>query len=197
MISARLRVIQPSPSPRAARAASCSDAIAASAGSAPIVAAAAAPSPAAAAAAPTAPYAAVSPIAEGSASAASSAAENSAAEAKRLAGSFARALSTTASSAGVTLEFSWDGGRGCSETCFSAIVDGAVAVERNLAGERLVEDHPDRVEVGRGADVEALRLLRREVVRGPEDRPGLRDLRGARPGDAEVGHPGAPLRRRP
>ncbi len=64
----------------------------------------------------------MSPIEDGSASAASSARENSAAEAKRLAGSLARALRTTASSAGLTLGFRSEGLRGCSETCFSAIV---------------------------------------------------------------------------
>ena len=65
--------------------------------------------------------------------------------------------------------------------------DGGVGLEGDAAGQRLVEDHPDRVEVGDGGDVEALGLLGREVVRGPHHRAGLGDLRDAGAGDAEVG----------
>ncbi len=52
---------------------------------------------------------------------------NSSAEANRLAGSLASALSTTASSAGETSGLSSEGGRGCSETCFSATATGVSA----------------------------------------------------------------------
>ena len=112
---------------------------------------------------------------------------------KRFAGSLASARRTTASSAGETCGLSCDGGRGCSETCFSATATGAVGVERDPAGERLVEHHADRVEVGGRGRLEALRLLGREVLGGPQHRAGLRDLRGAGAGDAEVGDPGAAL----
>ena len=49
---------------------------------------------------------------------------NSSASAKRSAGSFSSARSTTASSAGGTSGLSCDGGTGGSETCLSAIVTG-------------------------------------------------------------------------
>ena len=65
--------------------------------------------------------------------------------------------------------------------------DGAVAVERHAPGEHLVEHDADRVEVGLLADRVALRLLGREVLRGAHDRPGLRHVRRAGAGDAEVG----------
>ena len=62
--------------------------------------------------------------ADGSASAASRACSNSSTEAKRFAGSFARAFSTTASRARETCGFSSLGGRGRSDTCFRATVTG-------------------------------------------------------------------------
>ena len=65
--------------------------------------------------------------------------------------------------------------------------DGAIGLEGDAPGQRLVEDHPDRVEVGDAGDVEALRLLGREVVRGPHHRAGLGDLGDAGAGDPEVG----------
>ena len=82
---------------------------------------------------------------------------------------------------------------GCSETCFSATATGGLGLERDPAGERLVEDHADRVEVGGGGRLEALGLLGREVLGGAEHRAGLGDLRGAGAGDAEVGDPRAAL----
>ena len=100
-------------------------------GSAPAPAAAprAAPAAAPAAAAPSVPHCAVSPSEppDGSASARSSARRNSSAEAKRFWGSFASARRTTALSAGVTAGLSWLGGRGCSDTCFSATATGLSA----------------------------------------------------------------------
>ncbi len=71
--------------------------------------------------------------------------------------------------------------------------DGRLALERHDAGEQLVEDHADRVEVGRGADGVALRLLGREVLGGAHDRARERHVGGARAGDAEVGDARASL----
>jgi hypothetical protein len=71
--------------------------------------------------------------------------------------------------------------------------DRGLGLERDLPGERLVEDHANRIEVGGRGDVEALRLLRREVLRGAQHGPGLGDLRGAGAGDAKVGHACAPV----
>ena len=99
---------------------------------------------------------------------------NSSAVWKRCSGSLASARMTTASSAGGTCGLSSVGGRGGSEICFSATATGDVGLERDASGERLVEHHPDRVEVGGGGDVEALRLLGREVLGGAEHRARLR-----------------------
>ena len=112
---------------------------------------------------------------------------NSSASAKRCAGSLASARSTIASRLGADRRvqaarrqrrlgdlLERDGHRG-------------VAVERHRPGEHLVEDDADRVDVGLRADRVALRLLGREVLRGAQDRPRLRHVRRARPGDAEVG----------
>ncbi len=71
--------------------------------------------------------------------------------------------------------------------------DGAVALERHAPGEHLVEDDPDRVQVGLGADGVALGLLGREVLRRPHDRAGLRHVRRAGARDAEVRHRRAAL----
>ena len=60
--------------------------------------------------------------------------------------------------------------------------------EGRPAGERLVEDHPQRVEVGAAVDRPAARLLRRQVRRGAElhPRPGEGGV-AEHLGDAEVG----------
>ena len=66
-----------------------------------------------------------------------------------------------------------------------------VAGERRPPGDHLVEHDPERVEVGAGIDVLALRLLGREVGGGPHDRAGLGEVAGPAghgPGDTEVGH---------
>ena len=68
--------------------------------------------------------------------------------------------------------------------------DCGVAFERHAAGQALVQDHADRVEVRCRSDVEAFGLLRREVVDRAEDRPGFGDLRQPGAGDAEVGDRG-------
>ena len=83
----------------------------------------------------------------GSASAASSAARNASAAWKRCAGSFASARITTASSAGGTCGLSALGGRRRLGDLLQRDRDGAVALERDAAGEHLVEDHADRVDV--------------------------------------------------
>src|SRR5262249_44883482 len=69
----------------------------------------------------------------------------------------------------------------------------ALAVERHPAGEHLVEDDPDRVEVGLRRDRVALGLLGRQVLGGAHDRAGLGHVRRAGAGDAEVGALGPPL----
>ncbi len=63
-----------------------------------------------------------------------------------------------------------------------------VAVERHLAGEHLVEDDAEGVDVGAGVDALPRRLLGRHVVRRAEDhpRPGELGVRAADLGDAEV-----------
>ena len=66
--------------------------------------------------------------------------------------------------------------------------DGAVALERHAAGERLVEDHADRVDVRARRGRLALRLFRRDVLRRPHHGTGGGDVRAlAGAGDAEVG----------
>src|SRR6266545_1857763 len=67
-------------------------------------------------------------------------------------------------------------------------LDGRVAAEGHLPSQHLVEDDPDRVEVGRSGHGGTPRLLRREVLRRPHDRAGFRHLGGARPRDPEVRH---------
>jgi len=53
----------------------------------------------------------------------------------------------------------------------------ALALERRLPGEALVEDRSDREDVGRGADRRrVLDLLERHVAEGPPRRPGLREV---------------------
>jgi hypothetical protein len=65
--------------------------------------------------------------------------------------------------------------------------DRRVGLERDAAGQQLVEQDPDRVEVARRRDRMPLRLLGRQVLRGADDRPGLRHVGRAGTGDAEVG----------
>jgi hypothetical protein len=66
-------------------------------------------------------------------------------------------------------------------------LDRRVARERHVAGEHLVEDDADRVEIGGSGHLRAASLLRREVVGGAHDRAGLGHLRRAGARDAEVG----------
>ena len=68
--------------------------------------------------------------------------------------------------------------------------DEVLAGERDVARQQLPEDDAERVDVGRGRDGLAARLLRREVLAGAEHRAGLRDavLDVERARDAEVGH---------
>ena len=68
--------------------------------------------------------------------------------------------------------------------------DGCLGVERHPAGQQLVEDHADGVEVRGRADSEALSLLGREVLSRTQNGAGLGHVRGARSRDAEVGHLG-------
>ena len=66
--------------------------------------------------------------------------------------------------------------------------DRVVGDERRDTSEHLVQHDAERVHVGATVEIEALRLLGREVRRGAHDRAGLRQvvvLLGAR--DAEVG----------
>ena len=66
--------------------------------------------------------------------------------------------------------------------------DEVLALERHAPGEHLPEDDAERVDVGRGRDRAAARLLGREVLARPEHRAGLGhavlDVERAR--DAEV-----------
>jgi hypothetical protein len=68
--------------------------------------------------------------------------------------------------------------------------DHPVAVVGHLARQQLEEEDAERVLVGAVVGLLAGRLLRREVVARPHDRPGLRDpaLLLEEPRDAEVGH---------
>ena len=68
-----------------------------------------------------------------------------------------------------------------------------IARERHLPGEHLVEHDADRVEIGGLVDRRAARLLRREVLRGADDRADLGHLAGAGPRDPEVRHLDPPL----
>ena len=73
-------------------------------------------------------------------------------------------------------------------------LDRRLAVERDAAGEQLVEDDPGRVEVGGLVDRGTARLLGREVLRGADDRAGLGHLaRRAGARDPEVHHLDAAL----
>src|SRR6185295_12572976 len=70
---------------------------------------------------------------------------------------------------------------------------GALALERDAAGEQLVEHDPDRVDVRRRADRVALGLLGREVLRRAHDGARLGHVRRSGARDAEVGDLGAPV----
>ena len=67
-------------------------------------------------------------------------------------------------------------------------LDRRLAVERRLAGQELVEDDSERVEVGARIDLASLGLLGREVLRRPDDRARLGHLARAGAGDPEVRH---------
>lgn len=92
---------------------------------------------------------------------------NASASAKRNAGSFSSACMTIASSSGVTSGLRALGGAGRSLVLERDRHD-ALAFERNVAGEQLVEDDPDRVQIPRHTDRVALRLLGRHVRRRAE-----------------------------
>ena len=79
---------------------------------------------------------------------------------------------------------------------FDGNVHAAVALERDLSGEHLVQNDSERVDVGLPGHLVSQCLLRRHVVGRPDHLPGagqvLRlELQVAR--DAEVGDLGAPL----
>ena len=108
--------------------------------------------------------------------------------------SLAVARSTTAASAAeISGRARWTSGSG-SRTCFIATATWRVGLERDLAGEHLVEDDPERVDVGLRGDLVAERLLGRDVVgRAEHAAGGGQALRLERAGDAEVGDLGAAL----
>ena len=72
-------------------------------------------------------------------------------------------------------------------------LDRGVAGERHLAGEHLVEDDSERVEVGALVDRLAAGLLGRQVLRRPDDRARLGHLGGPRARDPEIGHLDVPV----
>ena len=111
---------------------------------------------------------------------------------KRCAGSFSSARITTASRAGETAGLIALGRCGSCETCFSATATALSPSNGTRPVSALVEDDPDRVEIGGGGHLQALGLLGREVVGGAHDRAGLGDLRDPGPGDPEVGDRGQP-----
>ncbi len=67
-------------------------------------------------------------------------------------------------------------------------LDRRLAVERRLAGQQLVEDDAERVEVGARVDLASLGLLGREVLRRADDRARLGHLARAGARDPEVRH---------
>ena len=66
--------------------------------------------------------------------------------------------------------------------------DGRLAVVGRVAGEHLVHDHAQRVEVGAEVDPAALGLLGGDIVHRAQGFPGEGGLGGGHPGNAEVGH---------
>ena len=94
---------------------------------------------------------------------------------------------TRASAAEASGRCSWTSGIG-SLTCFIATPTSGLGLERRLAGEHLVEQDAERVDVRAGVDVLAHRLLGRDVVGGAEHPARLGEPVGLeRAGDAEVG----------
>ncbi len=72
--------------------------------------------------------------------------------------------------------------------------DLGLGLERDLAGQHLVEQDPERVDVGAGVDLPAHRLLGGDVVGGAEDPAGRgQAVRLEREGDPEVGDLGPAL----
>ena len=67
-------------------------------------------------------------------------------------------------------------------------LDRRLAVEGRLAGQELVEDDAERVQIGARIDLAAAGLLGGEVLRRPHDRARLGHLAGAGPRDPEVRH---------
>jgi hypothetical protein len=67
-------------------------------------------------------------------------------------------------------------------------LDRRIAAERHLPSQHLVEDDSDRVQVGGGGHRRPASLFRRQVLRRPHDRAGLRHLGRPRARDAEVRH---------
>ena len=68
------------------------------------------------------------------------------------------------------------------------MLERGVAAERHLAGDRLDQHEPERVDVGLAGERIALRLFGRGVAGGADHRALLRPSRfGQRAGDAEVG----------
>ena len=72
-------------------------------------------------------------------------------------------------------------------------LDRCVPGKGNLTGEQLVEHHADGVEIGGLVDRGAPRLLRRQVLRGADDRARFSHLAHARARNAEIGHLQSPL----
>ena len=66
--------------------------------------------------------------------------------------------------------------------------DGRLAVVGRVAGEHLIHDHAQRVEVGAEVDPVALGLLGRDIVHRAQGFPGESGLGRGHPGNAEVGH---------
>ncbi|HXE82593.1 MAG TPA: hypothetical protein VN513_04565, partial [Gemmatimonadales bacterium] len=64
-----------------------------------------------------------------------------------------------------------------------------IAGVRQLTGHHAIANHGERVLVGSAVDDATLGLLRRHVMRGPDDHPGPGESAGGlqRLGDAEVG----------
>ena len=107
-------------------------------------------------------------------------------------GAFASARSTASPSDGRKLGPEVEQGGRRFVDVRPQLVDVAVLVVQHGARERAVEDAAERVDVGAGVDVDALRLLGRHVVGGADREAGLREAGGpdAVHGDPEVGEEG-------
>jgi hypothetical protein len=66
--------------------------------------------------------------------------------------------------------------------------DRGLGVERQAAGDQLIQHDRDRVQVRGRADRQPLRLFGGQVLGGAHDRAGLGHVRSARAGDPKVGH---------